>query len=395
MNSGRPLVTLVPLPPTYRGGTEEYAYNVASRLSRERTVQIFTTSVREEYSRAALPTGQASVERLRAFELFDRPVVSGRASWARIRRAVGSAGLVHVHMPFPWVERRVAAWGLKAGVPVVLNYHMDALPGGDAGGWRNRLVVGGYRTLSAHPALERARAIVVSSRGYAEGSPVLGRHLDRIRVVLQGIDPGRLEGVPPEAVADSRRRPELFEVPGVGPETRRVVFVGRLVYYKGLGYLLRGFAELVARGSGDAVLLIGGRGPESARLQALSRELGLGDRVRFLGFVPDDALGRLYRSADVVACPSVNLLEATPISLLEAARLGTPTLSTTLPGNAETLPSTGRQGRLVPPRASGPIADALQALLESGRPVDRYPVRSWEDTAADLGRLFDELSPRG
>ncbi|MCI4335636.1 MAG: glycosyltransferase family 4 protein [Thermoplasmata archaeon] len=377
------LTVIVPMPPSYRGGTEEYAYQLTRYYSESRPVHVVTTTARWTGTANALSIGSATLERLPAREVLERPVVVGPAAARQLKRAVLRAGAVQLHMPFPWVERRVTAWARRAGIPTVLTYHMDAEFGENPQGWSSRLVTSAYRRVSAYSALSHCNAVVSNSRGYAQASPVLSRYAEKVRVIYQGVDLERLRasdgndgGIPP-------RRPGIA----------RVVFVGRIVAYKGIPDLIHAVSRLAAQGQ-IVELLIGGKGPQKTELEALVHSLRLGENVRFLGFVPDGAVGRLYADADVVVCPSISLLESTPITLQEAMAFGTPVIGTTLPGTEETVPDDGARGRLVNPHDVDGLARAIQELVAAGRPGGTTPARSWRDTAADYLALFDELQRR-
>ncbi|MCI4327248.1 MAG: glycosyltransferase [Thermoplasmata archaeon] len=169
-----------------------------------------------------------------------------------------------------------------------------------------------------------------------------------------------------------------------------MVFVGRLVPYKGVSVLLEA-AELLRRESVAFTVLIAGRGPLLEELKAESARRGLGGAVRFLGFVPDEEIGDLYRFADVVCCPSIGTLESSATALEEAAMCGTPVAGSDLPGAAESIPHDGVRGILVPPRDASALAHALRRLLGQERPTGPPPVRTWDDVAGDYVRLFAEL----
>lgn len=380
-----PLTVVVPMPPSYRGGTEEYAYQVARHCAASRPVRILTTSVRWDPGASGLSVGAAEVTRLNAREMLDRPVLRGRAAWRTLREAVEGSSVVQLHMPFPSVERRVTAWAKARGVPSVLTYHMDAQFGERPEALFPRTVASLYKGWSALPALRAASAVVSNSLGYARASPVLSRFLGKVRVIYQGIDLDRLTARDPASAS---------AVPARTPGRARVLFVGRIVPYKGLTYLIDAVGSLVRAGS-EVELLIGGKGPQLEELRQQVAARGLGGSVRFLGFVPDAALGPLYESADVVACPSVSLLESTPISLQEAMTFGTPVVGTTLAGTEETIPNDGRRGRLVAPKDVTALAAALQELLAAGRPGGATPGRTWADTAREYLKLFDELERSG
>ena len=192
-----PLTVVVPMPPSYRGGTEEYAYQLVRAYSDRRTVHVVTTTARTGADKEGLSIGSATLEPLPARDLLDRPVVQGAAAWRRLRQAVESASVVQLHMPFPRVEGRVTRWAKKAGVPVVLTYHMDAEFGKNPEGLFPRMVTWGYRRFSSIPALANATVVISNSLGYAKASPVLSRFLPKVRVIYQGVDLARLQSGAP------------------------------------------------------------------------------------------------------------------------------------------------------------------------------------------------------
>lgn len=380
-----PITVVVPMPPTFRGGTEEYAYQLARLYSAVRPTRIVTTTVRWTDGAMALSTGSATIARIAAREVLDRPVLVGAAAWRALRSEVLAARVVQLHMPFPRVERAVTRWARAAGIPTVLTYHMDAEFGRNPRGLFPRLVSGAYRAVSARPALRNCNVVISNSLGYAKASPVLSRFLDKVRVIYQGVDIERIRAGGDDGGAS---------LPPRRPGVARIVFIGRVVPYKGLPDLLEATSRL--REAGRSVeLLLGGKGPQLEELRARSSELGLDGVVTFLGFVPDAAVGALYRSADVVACPSISLLESTPITLQEAMAFGTPVVGTTLPGTEESIPNDGRRGRLVAPHDVEALARALGELIDAGRPPEAGPVRTWQATADEYLRLFDELARSG
>jgi len=122
------------------------------------------------------------------------------------------------------------------------------------------------------------------------------------------------------------------------------LYVGRLKRYKGLEIVLRALAAArVARG--DLLLEIAGQGDDRPRLERLARTLGLGDAVRFLGFVSDDEKRRLMRRAWAVVLTSTK--EGWGISNVEAAACGTPALVSDNSALRESVRD-GETGFLVP-----------------------------------------------
>ncbi len=353
--------------------------------SRAVPVRLVTTRVRWGHDPVALSIGNAEQVVLPGFEMFERPVVLSHAARASLRSIVADSSLVHLHMPFPLVERWVTRQARRSGVPVILTYHMDARLSVALLG---RIATSVYRATSARPALAAANIVVSNSLGYARSSPVLSPFLAKVQVIPKGVDPARL-GI---SGAASSASTELNLPSGEGHERdRRVLFVGRLVPYKGLPVLLEAVGRLVGDGL-PVHLYIAGRGPEEPRLQQWADQRGIRSRVTFLGFVADDRLGALYRWADVVACPSISRMESTPTCLEEAASLGTPVLGSDVPGAGESIPSDGVKGVLVPPGDVDAVAAGLRQLLAVGH-WQPSQIRTWDDVAQDYLHLYVGLVP--
>jgi glycosyltransferase involved in cell wall biosynthesis len=148
-------------------------------------------------------------------------------------------------------------------------------------------------------------------------------------------------------------------------ETPTILHVARLVEMKGTQYLIRGFAELAARDV-EVRLDIIGDGPQKASLQALSRSLGLEQRIRFLGALPHPQVLAAMRMAAMLALPSMRTatgrVEGLGMVLLEAAATGLPTIGSRIGGIPETVMD-GETGFLVPERDAAALAARMSALL--------------------------------
>lgn len=151
-----------------------------------------------------------------------------------------------------------------------------------------------------------------------------------------------------------------------GLDTSRVVFlyVGRVDGEKRLDVLLHALRRLERD---DIQLAIAGRGAARNSLETLAAELGLGEKVRFLGFVPDETLPALLNSVDVFAMPSE--AELLSIASLEAMACGRPLLA----ARAQALPelvTDGENGFLF--RPSDPL-DAAQSMARMADFRERLP----------------------
>jgi glycosyltransferase involved in cell wall biosynthesis/SAM-dependent methyltransferase len=122
---------------------------------------------------------------------------------------------------------------------------------------------------------------------------------------------------------------------GIGPDRSLLLTVRNLESRMGLDSLLRAMAIVKARRP-DALLLIGGTGSLAEPLKAQSHALGLAPHVKFLDFVPDEALPRHYQAADAFVLPTREL-EGFGLVTVEALACGTPVLGTPVGATPEIL----------------------------------------------------------
>lgn len=141
-----------------------------------------------------------------------------------------------------------------------------------------------------------------------------------------------------------------------GRERPVVLTCARLDEQKGHSVLLRAATEIPA-----AVFVLAGEGPERPALEAQVGELGLADRVLFLGHRAD--VPELLAACDVFALPS--LYEGSSLAVLEAMAARRAVVSSAIGGTDELIED-GESGLLVPPGDPGALAVALRRLLSDG-----------------------------
>jgi glycosyltransferase involved in cell wall biosynthesis len=162
-----------------------------------------------------------------------------------------------------------------------------------------------------------------------------------------------VNGVAPRAIVPYF--PTVSAAPA--PARRRgVFFAGRLVAAKGAGVLVRAMRDI------DAELIIGGEGRDGPKLRRLAERLGIADRVRFTGWLPDREMAKELACAAVVAMPSV-WPEPFGIVAIEALSAGTPVVVSATGGVLDWVQD-GVNALAVPPGAVAPLAGALRRLLE-------------------------------
>jgi glycosyltransferase involved in cell wall biosynthesis len=277
--------------------------------------------------------------------------------------------IVHVPATYPFTTAPVLRRANKLGIPSILDFHFEPSPPSRLG----RLGAVLYRQAGPR-SYPLAHAALVRSRAYAESVPSLQRvPRRRWRIVPNGIDPQRFSPV-------GRRK-------GEGD----LLFVGRLVPYKGLHVLLEAMSRLHPRPR----LIVAGDGPLRKAMEDRASHLYL--EVEFLSRVPEDDLPALYRGAAATVLPSVNRQEAFGIALVESMACGTPVVASDLPGVGDL----GRMGGLVA-RPGDPDALAVQlrhaldpsfGLLRGARLASQtHAAFSWDAVTDRIEAVYHEVA---
>lgn len=254
-----------------------------------------------------------------------------------LHRLHRSFDVVHLHMPNPLAE--AAMLSLTRSTPFVVTYHADII--------RQK----GLRPLYGpvrQAVLERSRRIVVPTENHIKYSEVLPGLVGKCVVVPFGIsrDRYRMSDASVELARRLRERHGRF-----------VLFVGRLVYYKGVVDLIE------SMGNVDAKLLVVGEGPRRTDAEAKIKELGLSERVSLVGAIEQRELNAYFAACEILVLPSVSRSEGFGMTLLEGMLFGKPLVTTRLPSGVQIVNEDGRTGLQVEPRDPAALAAALNRLL--------------------------------
>ncbi len=255
------------------------------------------------------------------------------------------ADVLHIHQPFPLADLSLvlqpSIW--KNFRKIVVSWHSDIV--------RQKWILAAYRPL-LHKFLERVDKIIVATPHHIDSSEFLSNYRTKCSVIPYGVDLEWTKNSQSRtALVQSFR--ERFGVP-------LVLFVGRLVYYKGLTYLIEALKEVA-----DAHLLIVGAGPLHHDLENQIHLLGLQDRVKIIPPVSVDHLHALYEAADVFVLPSTEPSEAFGIVQVEAMVCGKPVITTNIGTGVTYVNQHGITGLTVPPRDPDALGKAINALLHN------------------------------
>jgi glycosyltransferase involved in cell wall biosynthesis len=315
----------------YAGGLEARVLELARWLVERGDGVVVVTSL-EAGTRPSETVGGVGVRRYAAWlDVLNAPLVPGMLS-GLLREEYD---VVDANLPDPFGS--LCAWlaCVLRRKPLVVTYHADIVKEGALAGAFKLL----YSPIQGL-VLGRAERILVTSPNYARESRTLAPYMGKVEVAPSFIDPRRFN---PGADGSALRKRFGGRV---------VLFVGRLVPYKGVEYLLE-----AAKAVADATFVVVGDGPLRASLE--ERAAGLGNVV-FAGQVSEEALPAYYAACDVFVLPSVTRQEAFGLVLVEAMACGKPVVSTDFSGMPYVV---GDGGITVPPGDAKALADAVSKVL--------------------------------
>ncbi len=277
-------------------------------------------------------------------------------------------------LAFFGVPSGAVAWLIKKlyRVPYIIS-----LRGGDVPGFRPYDFRIYHKLVSPFLRLiwKNAAALVANSEGLRRLASAFDSRFD-IPIIPNGVDL------------------ESYKITDRDWSPPRLLSAGRIVHQKGLDLAMRALGDLKAF---DWEWKIAGDGPQMPLLQSLAKELGIEDRVFFLGWQSRPQLMKCYQQANLFLFPSRH--EGMPNALLEAMASGLPVVASCVAGNEE-LVMDGETGYLVPSEDVEALQMALKKLLldparrEQMGMASRERVEanySWESTAQQYALLLEKV----
>lgn len=316
------------------GGGEQQVAGIAASLHRKGYRVTVACSTDGMLSDAL--TGQGVPVRILMPHLVKRRVSLSYARKLRLLLREGQFDLVHAHVYASAAASALATLGTS--VPLVVTQHSE-------GTWSGRVA-----RLVSRWTFRRAQRVIAVSQG-----------IRNLLVTEYGVSPERVTVIPNAVtpVDDEVKMPlDRSEGPTVG-------MVARLQPEKGVRVFLEAVPSILASVPACRFVIVGD-GPLRAELEGRARELGVQDRVCFLGFQANARA--LVGKLDLLALPSLS--EGTPLVVLEAMAAGVPVVASRVGGIPEQVRD-GQEGLLVPPGDPAALSKACIELL-------RDPVRARE-----------------
>jgi glycosyltransferase involved in cell wall biosynthesis len=334
------------------GGPIRSVHGLASAsASLGNDVHVYTTNV-DGASVSAVPTG-APVDR-DGVKVWYFPTQLGRRVFRSpaMNRALDATAatfdLVHIHYVWVWPTVVAAAAARKHRVPYILAPRGMLVD--DLIRRKSMLAKRLWLALFARRDVERAAAIHVTSASEAESLRALGLSPRRVEVIENGVE------IPAEENCGALDCPQTTD--GGILDSAYILFLGRISWKKGLDRLLR--AHALVEGA-DLIIAGYDENGYSAELRRLAAELGIADRVKFVGPAEGKRKWDLFRFARCHVLPSYN--ENFGISAIEAMAVGCPVIVSKEVGLADVVSGSG--SGIAADGDPWPLAQAIQTLLAS------------------------------
>lgn len=246
--------------------------------------------------------------------------------------------VICIHMPFPLADLASLLFGKKK--KILIWWHSDIV--------KQKKLMLIYRPLLLW-MLRRADAIIVATEGHISGSRYLKEFKNKCKIIPFGIDIKKY----------NKRNNKILTNLLHKKLNKKVLFVGRLVYYKGVEVLIESFKDVTG-----CELFIVGEGALRDDLKEKTRKYNLHNIVHFMGKLSDDDLKDAFSDCDIFVLPSVANSEAFGLVQLEAMVNKKPVINTYLATGVPFVSLDGVTGFTVKPGDSGNLADAIQKLVD-------------------------------
>lgn len=303
--------------------------------------------------------------RLEAYALSPALFARGiQSTLARARRSRPDVLHAHWLLPNGFIAAVVSR---RLGTPLVIS-----IPGSDAQVARSNPL---FRSM-ARFALRQADLLTANSADLRDAVLPLGANLGKFDMIIYGTDPAALR---PDETGAAALRSDLQ----LGAGDVVALCVGRMVPKKGFDVLIRALATPALR-ERPVVGVMVGEGDDKAAWRQLAQDLGVAERLRWVGNVPKTAIGRYYNMADVLAMPSVSRpADGLNVCVLDAMSCGKPVVGTTVAGNPLAIVDE-ETGLLIAEQDADALAGALARLADD-------PALRRRMGAASRARIENEL----
>ncbi|MEM3374575.1 MAG: glycosyltransferase [Candidatus Woesearchaeota archaeon] len=309
----------------YLGGMESFTYSLYKELEKKIDLKVIsyntirkTEILNEKYKKV--------IKISNLFKFRSQPISISLFFW--LKKLLKEVDIVHVHHPNPLVEFYLLP--LLKNKKLIVTYHTDIV--------RQKFLKKLYSPF-LYKFLDKSSHIIATSPNYVKSSKILQKYKKKVVVIPLGL---ALDEIRKNKIKDNLDLKKKYG--------DYILYVGRLVYYKGVEYLIKS-----ARYIKNNILIIG-TGPLEKKLKKIAPK-----NVIFLGKVP--YLELYYQNCKLFVLPSSERTEAFGMVILEAMSFGKPIISTELGTGTSFININGKTGFVVKPKDEKELAKAINKIL--------------------------------
>lgn len=320
--------------PPEAGGVETYVRMLAEEQCKDNQVTVLACNKENKTVKEHIK-GVCVIRIASPFTLRSAPICLGMI---HALRSYKDADIIHIHSPNPIADLSYLV--VKPLGKLIITYHMDVL--------RQRVLGVFYREIQKK-VFAQARSIIVLSPNLVQVSDMLLRFEHLCKVVPYGIDYRKYEQFDRWKEVKSIR--EKYG-------DRLIIFIGRLVGFKGVHYLIEAMEKVSAN------LIIIGDGPMKKKLVRQANQSSARDRINFVSTVSNERLIPFYHAARFLVLPSIKNSETFGIVQVEAMACGKPVVSSDLPTGVTYVNRHEHTGIVVPPADADSLARGISLMLD-------------------------------
>jgi glycosyltransferase involved in cell wall biosynthesis len=324
----------------FAGGIEKTINLLSEYLAKEHDVTVVTND--KERKGKTYFYKNIFYEDLPTWNIFSTPITPKLISFLKGKEY----DIIQISHPNPIAT--LAYLIAKPKGKLVVWYHYDI--------FRQRILKHLYNPILKY-ILKKASCIITTSDNYLQTSKVLKNYKSKTIAIPHGIKEDDFNNEKYKIKAEKIK--QKFGKP-------LVLFVGRLIYYKGLKYLIEAMDKI------DAKLLIIGQGPLEKELKSLVKELNIEEKVIFKKVPQKESLAKYYHACDVFVLPSIYRSEAFGIVLLEAMTCGKPIITTEIGTGTSFVCQNNINGLVVPPKNTFVLRKAIKKLITNKELTNKF-----------------------
>lgn len=345
------------------GGIERTVQHIAESLKDSTEMNVLVCQSKGKGTKEVI--NGIPVNRCGSFgTLFSMPI--SLSFFRNLRKEARGKDILQFHAPFPLGDLACLLSGYRG--KVVLYWHSDVVK-------QKKLMVLYNPVMKLF--LKRVDAIIVGADGIVKGSSYLSPYKDKCITIPFAVNKD-IESKGKQYLNTVKPNKEMY---------CRFLFVGRLVYYKGIDILIKSFALV-----NNAELTVIGSGNLEEDLISYVKEMGLYKRIHFMGKVDEEQLNQEFSRCDVFVLPSIAKSEAFGLVQLEAMAYGKPVINTNLPSGVPEVSIHGITGITVEPQNIQELSEAMQWFVD--HPAERCSMGIESRKRLESNYTLDVMSKR-